>query len=506
MAPTPEQLAAIEHARTSSNNLAVHACAGSGKTTVLVEMVKAQNPRKRCLSVAFNKSIKEELQARVPRNVDVKTLHGLGYAALQRAWNRRLEMDGRRERSIIQSLIPYETQNRRAVCGGVAKLVSFSMNELAVTPDLIGKVMNRYGVLPEVGVEAGRYVDWASQVLQLARKETSSISFDDQIYLPAVESMRTGWYDAVFFDEAQDANPAQMRLILNAVKPGGKVVIVGDSRQAIYMWRGAGTNAFHDLVAALHADILPLTVTFRCPRRVSELARTIVPEFWSCDDAPEGKVSWRNLEELLRMVMPGEAVISRSNAALSRVCMLLLRNGIRAKIAGRAIGEQLGQLVERSNTSDIKQLLAWLGPYVTEECSRLATAGNDDEAEELTDAAEALRELSRGMSSVGQLLARLDDLFVEDPDEGFVTLRTTHKAKGLQWPRVWMLESTYRLNNTEGENLYYVAATRVAWSREFEGELCLVQLPRQDGSVAPSIAMELLSGEVLARWEQEDGL
>jgi F-box protein 18 (helicase) len=39
-----------------------------------------QNPRLRCLYVAFNKSVATEAQRRFPGNVDCRTVHSIAYS------------------------------------------------------------------------------------------------------------------------------------------------------------------------------------------------------------------------------------------------------------------------------------------------------------------------------------------------------------------------------------------------------------------------------------------
>lgn len=501
---TPQQQAACLHVRDSEKNLAVRARAGSGKTTLLKLLTRQISSREKAMAVAFNKSIAEELKTGVPRHVDVKTLHGLGFGAIQRAWGRKLETDSQRQRSYAREVVPESPQwSKRAVVGTVCKLVSLAMGQLATTPERVAEVMFEYGVLPDRGVQPEQYVGWAVTVIGMSRRETSAISFDDMVFLPAIENVATGAYDVVFFDEAQDGNPAQTRLILNAVRRGGKVVIVGDDRQAIYRWRGAGAGAFDSLVQELKADVLPLTWTFRCPTRVVALAKCLVPDLEPAPNAPRGNIVWDSEQSFYEHVRPGEAVIARSNAALTKACMQILRRGVRAKVAGRDFGEALGGIVDRADTPSVVKFLDWLTPWVTEESERLVAAGKDDKAEELADSAEALRILSEGMRSTSDLRNKLDELFVEQPGADSVRLSTVHRAKGLQWGRVWMLESSFRLNSEEGENLYYVAVTRVLGPNA-AGELRLVQNALKGGKIPNSIAEDLLGRETLDAWDEEE--
>lgn len=490
--------------RESDKHLAIRARAGTGKTTLLVALAHETSSRETIGAYAFNRSIREELTRRMPPHVGVNTLHGLGYAAIQRAWG-RLAIDGNRQRSLAQRVVPEsKAYAKRNVVGTVCHLVQLSMHRLAITGDAVAETMLTYGVLPEKGLKPELYVDWALQVLALSRQQTKAISYDDMVFLPAIENLRTGANHASLFDEAQDGTPAEIRVIRNSIRAKGKVVFVGDDRQGIYWWRGGDASAFDDLVATLEADVLPLTWTFRCPVRVVYLANRLVPDLEAAPGAQRGQVTWDSEQAFYANVQPGDAVISRSNAALTRMSMRLLKKGVRVKLAGRDFSLTLKNIISQAETNSVPRFLEWLSPWVTQETERLAAAGKDDKAEEVVDAAEALRELSSGMGSTAALAQKLDALFDDTPGTDYVWGTTVHRAKGLQWHRVWVLESTFRITNREGQNLYYVAITRVHGTSRRLGELHLVQTARSDGKIPPSIARGLLPEDIEAQWEEED--
>ena len=383
MTPTAQQLRASQHVRTSEKNLAVQAYAGTGKTTSIVDMVKCTSPREKVLALAFNKTNADDLRAKLPRRVDVKTLHGLAYGAVQRSRASKLEIDPSRQRWIIQKVVPEsKTYKWSAVCSGVRKLTALAMNTLTLEFDALVELLWDYGVLPEKGVTPEQMAAWTMQVLELSRVPDSTISYDDMIFLAAVEGIVTGGYDVVFFDEAQDANLAQIIVLINSVRPGGKIVIVGDKHQCIYTWRGASARAFEELINRLQADVLPLSVTFRCPERVVELARCLVDEYEAAPGAPVGDVTWDTGAAFYKAVSPGHAVIGRSNWAIGHACLQLLRMGKKARVVGKDYGETLQTLVSRGDTNDIKALLEWIGPYVAEECLKHAAAGKEERGEQ----------------------------------------------------------------------------------------------------------------------------
>lgn len=504
MNPTQQQIDACEHVRTSDRNLAVQAYAGTGKTTSIVEMVKRTSPREKVLALAFNKANADDLRAKLPRRVDVKTVHGLAYGAVQRSRAAKLEIDSSRQRWIVQKVVPEsKTYKWSAVCAGVRKLTALAMNTLTLEFDALVELLWDYGVLPEKGVTPEQMAAWTMQVLELSRVPDASISYDDMIFLAAVEGLTTGGYDVVFFDEAQDANLAQIICLLNSIRPGGKIIIVGDRYQCIYTWRGASARAFQELIERLDAEVLPLSVTFRCPGRVVELARCLVEEYEAAPGAPPGLVAWDAEKDFYRGVQPGHAVIGRSNWSLGKACLQLLRMGKKARIVGKDYGETLQTLVSKADTHSVHKLLEWLGPYVAEEAAKHAAAGKEERGEQLTDASDLLKTLAEGMPSVDKLRERIDNLFDDAVPQSIIRLSTVHRAKGLQWGSVWMLESSFNVDSDEGANLYYVAATRVlGWGAE--GELHLVQSPKRDGTMPGSIARDLLPPGTIDRWEQED--
>jgi len=71
-----------------------------------------------------------------------------------------------------------------------------------------------------------------------------------------------------------------------------------------------------------------------------------------------------------------------------------------------------------------------------------------------------------------------------------VVLSTTHKAKGLEWDRVFLLSSTYRITTGAGEeaNIYYVAVTRA------KSELYLVGATKAPEQAQGEAASGLVSG------------
>ena len=65
--------------QSTNKNIFVKATAGSGKTYLLLQLMKHTQPFKRCLFLAFNKSIAEELSRKVPDGIEVATIHSKAF-------------------------------------------------------------------------------------------------------------------------------------------------------------------------------------------------------------------------------------------------------------------------------------------------------------------------------------------------------------------------------------------------------------------------------------------
>jgi DNA helicase-2/ATP-dependent DNA helicase PcrA len=315
-------------------------------------------------------------------------------------------------------------------------------------------------------------------VLARSLQVTTVVDFSDMCWLPVVLDLRVWAFDRVFIDETQDLSPCQIALVKRFVRPRGRILAVGDERQSIYQFRGADKDAIPGLVRALRARTLPLSITYRCPLSVVRLAQREVPELEAAPDAPEGVVDQTGTRErLLEKALVGDMVISRTNAPLIGLCLGLLKRGRRAAIMGRNIGEGLVKAIKDSKAKTVEALETYMEGWCAKEIARMVKKKRDPQ--EAIDKKDCVLALCEDAETVAEVLARADRLFTDKDGEAKVTLGTTHKLKGLEADRVWMLASTYRQQKGgEEANLWYVAVTRA------KRELILTTLPKADGKDA----------------------
>lgn len=242
------------------------------------------------------------------------------------------------------------------------------------------------------------------------------------------------------------------------------------SHNSIYQFRGADSEAIPNFINKLSAKTLPLSVTYRCPKKVVKLAQEIVPDIEAHEKSPDGHIIDLDYSDLLKSVKPGDFVLSRTNAPLIRYCLACLKAGIPANIQGRDIGANLLYFIKKSKAKTINSFIDYVNEWRDQEVKRLLSEKKSTDV--CMDKAECLLNLCEGTLTIKDLKETIEKLFNDVDDSSKVIFSTTHKAKGLERDRVFVLINTYRYGpgvTGEEANLYYVAITRS------KSELYLVQ-------------------------------
>lgn len=462
------QQAIFEDVRSGHGHTVVLARAGTGKTTTIVESFKHVPKGEQVLMVAFNKAIAEELKKRAPRSVDVMTCHAFGLRVIAKAlgWkgsgNR---IDGDKTYGAAKELYARSPNFPREHVRVVAKVVSLAKGCLLSTPEELDCLIDDFSLIDsDEKVNRADVVADALLLLEKAKENLDTVDFDDMVWLPTVLGLRPPTYDRVFVDEAQDYTAAQVELSLKACSTiGGRVCAVGDDKQAIYRFRGADKDSIANIVTRLDAKVLPLSITYRCPKAIVRIANSVVADFEAAPEAPEGTVTEAREDEMLDRAQPGDFVVSRTNAPLVGGCLQLLRQDRRAIVRGRDIGTNLKGIVQRTKAPSVRTMLEGVEEWKRNEVARLLAKSPPQEqaAGVVADKAACIEALAEGCELVADVLGKIERLFSDANDGNAVVFSTTHKAKGLEADRVWVLRSTYnRGRGVEEDNLFYVAVTR----------------------------------------------
>lgn len=468
----------------------VSAVAGSGKTTTLVELVAriheahaaAGKPAPSILVCAFNVSIKEELQKRIPSHIaSVQTTNGVGHAIVCRQGKPTIDdnvlWDAVREQIPSTGKFSKRYQRRMATPDekvmqtACHELLKLAMGYLADNADALREIAKHHGIY-----EADeRIIDACLRALNSRKTEKPTrISFAEQLWLPCVMGWTGKTYDYVLVDEAQDLNLAKLQICVKSLNANGRLFAVGDPRQAIYGFSGAMSDSIDQIVDWQEANggstQLSLPVTYRCAQTIVNEAQEDCPELTAAEGAPEGVIREIEADDFASEITDGDLVLCRVNAPLVSYALKLIRNGIKATIIGRDVSRHLTDLLDKLSKGDHDLLAATFCALIedyraTELDKMIARQAGDREQERLNDLCDALHALTDGLETCGQVAARIKSIF--NADAG-IRLSSVHRAKGLEADRVFILHpelmphpmARQEWEMVQEHNLRYVARTR----------------------------------------------
>jgi DNA helicase-2/ATP-dependent DNA helicase PcrA len=468
-------------------DLVVNAVAGSGKTSTIVECANRVQGAS-VLFLAFNNAIVKELKSRLPKNknVEVRTIHGLGQIALIAYIGRDKIQGGPSEHKYaelahenIRGYVPHCTREQEADVRRIVieLVVKAQANLVDPTDEALANLADHYGIDTVVsgsGVDESQIYGFVREVLADGIKLTRQglIAFADMVWLPAHWKLRPREADFIFVDEAQDLSKANLATILACRAAGGRMVFVGDPRQSIYGFTGADVDSFDNIKKATNATELPLSVSYRCPRSVVARAQRIVPEI----ERPRmhRKGSWlpSRPHSWWRWCGQGDLILCRTTAPLVAWCIRLIGKRIGAKVKGRDIATGLIKVAtDALGSRPYGQLEGALDEHLAKRLRELSSRQHSEALQlSLRDKVDGVRACLEAFPRVQTLDAFTAEVNIMFTDEtAVVELSTVHKAKGLgnrrvfivepqKLPLVWKNQRAWEA--VQEKNLEYVAYTR----------------------------------------------
>lgn len=460
-----------------TDNLMIEAVAGSGKTTTLQEITNRIPEDSTLLVAAFNKDIAETLKKRITHPLaQVCTLNSFGNQILSKHFGRP-SLDKNKTDLILQEFV--EENKWWKWRSSVRRLVELLRATMLGCSDLVG-LADQFGLDLPIDPD---FLPIVEKVYKSCLAEKTLIDFRDQVFMPIHYDLPIPQFDYVLVDEVQDLDANQAELIMRTVSGGGRLIMVGDSRQAIYGFRGAMASAMANLAERTKAKQSPLSVCYRCPKSVIKEAAKIVPQIEACDWAPEGSIETVDLERFRKEVAANDFVICRTVAPLVTECFGLIREGKRAMVKGRDIGDQLLGLISQFNTFSFDKFLTELKSYYRTKLGSFNKLGKEELAVNLTDRYDTIMVLAEGANSVSDVKNKIQQIFTDNTALSSVIFMTAHRAKGLESNRVFILAPELLPHpaakqdwmKEQEKNLKYVALTRVMFSASSEGQLFIVR-------------------------------
>jgi DNA helicase-2/ATP-dependent DNA helicase PcrA len=489
-----------EAVTTLASPLAILAGAGSGKTRVLTRRIawlaaEGVLDARHVLALTFTRKAAGELSDRlgklgVRRAVTSGTFHGLALAQLRRRWLDRGEAVPallERKSRILAPLLgggPSVGSEAAEVAGEIewakARLIVPDGYEAAVaaagraTPRPAGEIASLYDRYETEKARRG-VVDFDDLLWRLADALETDAEF------AAVIRWR---HRHLFVDEFQDVNPAQFRLIRLWLGDRRDLCVVGDDDQAVYGFTGADAGFLvHFGRHFPGAGLVRLEENYRSTPQVLAVAHAVLPGgprrkkplrptlpdgplptiTAHASDRDEAAAVARALQASHQPGAPwaGAAVLYRTNAQSAPLETALRAAGVPYRVRGAArfldrpavaaALEELRRAAAAAPGLPLVAHLAGLGEWAEEvgggeEATRerrehvdaLVRLGHDYLDADLAYPGNAPRPGADG-TAAGFVAYLVTVLSEEDPTRtDAVELLTFHKAKGLEWPVVFV--------------------------------------------------------------------
>lgn len=463
-------------------NLIANALAGSGKSTVVEASVTALGPQASTLTLAFNKSTADAMQMRLERaglmRAKAQTFNSLGHRAVCQALG-QIKIDRFKSGTIMRELGIHFPDRQDQMT--VEKLVGLAKSGTAKPSEISWSQLSTH-----MGFAVGD-ADMEGQIYAAADAvfkhsidmaiNRGIIDFNDQLYLPVLKSWAMPRTPFVFVDESQDLSAVQIAMLGRIT--GRRLFCVGDEHQAIYGFRGASSAAIQQLSVGFSLASYPLNICYRCDTAVISHVQRLVPEIEARPGAGEGSVTHMDeREDKLRMsdFREDDMVICRTNAPLFSIAASFIDKRRAFQIKGDGISEALNGYIyrilskhglTRANDPKVDAFMPMAREWFQKEEQRYEKVGQFGLADALADYASILENLARveGVKRLGDIYKVLDQILAGKTGP---TLSSVHRAKGLEAPRVFILEphlmpsprAKEQWQKQQERNLMYVAETR----------------------------------------------
>jgi len=469
--PTEEQKAILAAVREALNGghpvLMVEAGAGTGKTTTLRMIADVANGNGQY--TAFNSSLVAESKAKFQgTRVACNTTHSLAFRAEGKRFAHRLS--GGRVRSDyiakalgIQELKVFvgsgdERKEKPLSPGFLASQVMGAIRRFCQSADQAPKAEHfKYldGIdLPSESGGRGYYnnelvrdylVPFAGKAWADLSNPEGSLPFGHDHYVKVWQlSNPIIAGDYILLDEAQDTAPVMLDILRQQKAP---IILVGDSAQQIYEWRGA-VNA---LAAFPDAPRRLLSQSFRFGPAIAVIANAVLD---TLDEAtPLRLKGLPSIDSRVQPVANPVAILCRTNAMAVAKLLGAIAGGKRPFLVGG--GSDVISFVEAAQSlqqgkSTGHPDLALFGNWVeVQEYSKL------DEGEDLRLMVKLIDEFT-----CDAILGALKAMPAEKDAD--LVISTAHKSKGREWDSVQLAADfpTKSKCSDSDRKLLYVSVTR----------------------------------------------
>lgn len=470
--PTEEQQAILDAGqkivRQGGGVLVIEAGAGTGKTTTdrMLADVLPGNGQYTAFNAALTHESAEKFRG---TRVACNTTHSLAFRAVGKQFAHRLG-DNRVRSSELAKMLGLEdlilptddpAKPRRLAAGFLWGQVNGAIRRFCQSAD------------KEVSADHFKYLDGIDMpspdgtrrydnnqkvrdyLLPFARKAWADLS-DPEGTLPFSHDCYVKLWqlndpvisaDYILLDEAQDTAPVMLDVLQQQVEAGATLLLVGDSAQQIYEWRGA-VNA---MAAFPGAPRLFLSQSFRFGEAIAEVANRVLETLE--DRTPLRLKGLASISSRIDEIQKPTAILTRTNACAVNKLLTAIAEGRRPFLVGGgsyvlAFVSGARDLQEGRSTShpDLACFATW---------AEVQEYAGLDDGEDLRLMVKLIDTF--GCQTIGDALAKMPR--EEDAD---LVISTAHKSKGREWDKVQLAGDFPTVSKCQDSDrkLLYVSVTR----------------------------------------------
>lgn len=480
--PTNEQEAICANRPGPGELMLINAYAGSGKTETL-RLIAERHPDVKFTYLCYNRDTAEKAKRRFPKNTRCSTIHSLAHGAIGRYYKQDFRMPTAKE-----VMRKFEIKKPYVAVMAVEGVVRYcNSSEPKICESHFGrdechrvKIFEKYPDL--ILISEAIWQEMINPASQFP------ISHDAYLKLWSLKSPSIPG-EVILHDESQDMNPVTLGILSGQkakLNPG--LVIVGDSHQAIYAWRGA-VNSMESLRSTAKYRF-NLTTSFRFGQDIADNA---------------SKVLQRLKRDPVRIIgagptksdLPDKVYIARKNSSLIGMAIFSIKTEpeLRFHFAGTRSAENWDPyyLYELQKPLDLLNLFKGRPELVVLEQMKkfesfeevVALTQGDDEGDGVDRELEWY--IEQLLKKYGDELPDLIDAIRArsvSPEQANLSFSTAHRSKGLEWKNVVMMDDfdvNYQLEHEKLElhseeeiqevNALYVAMTRASSTIDYGKEL-----------------------------------
>ncbi|MGP1715792.1 MAG: 3'-5' exonuclease [Methylophilus sp.] len=447
------------------------AFAGAGKSTTLDGFSRFR-PKSRIINICFSKSVQLAADKRFPENVTNKTSHALAFPKFGSKFMNAKKLSGEVKPNDIKQFVP---KNMSPTVSFVfaANVLSIICNFIS-SPDLLIDVKHLKNIPNSKYYDLADLLPVAIKVWSNMVDLESSAKVTHDVYLKLWQLSNPSFdrYDYILLDEAQDTTPCVIDVFS---KQRARKIIVGDSHQSIFQFRGAV-----DAMRMFKPDIeLPLTTSYRFGPNIALLANMLIQSF--CEE-PYLLEGYRQSDQIGTVDKSKPyAVIAKTNIGLFDQAVDAVQDGLRIHYIGGIQGYGLDLIMDvyYLRTGEIYSIRdAFIRSFQT----YMQFTEYADDSEDV-GCKNLIKITDNYGAKIPELIARIKaanvsiensvqpSSAIEDIYNAQVFLTTAHKSKGLEFNQVILSEDFSNLIDRNeyahpddlsdaDRNLHYVALTR----------------------------------------------